>query len=211
MNRRFFRWSSGDGQLVHLHSRFAYEAPLNVTEAAFVVCFLTPAAILVTTVLGNESTEGNNGVCTSNATCSGGIVFLLVLVLVIAPPLGVLFAEIIADVFRHVVVARYARLPELTGLSRVLAAAESSLLVAVLEAGRLWGALSRGGIGEGLASLGRRFEWFCHRFEGAKEEEMSRARWKRVVHVMVAVVFTSRALGRFLCCWHLALSRQDPN
>lgn len=193
-----------------MHSLFAYRAPLNVAEAAFAVCFLTPAAILATTVLGHEYTEANNGVCASNATCSGGSVFRLVLMLLVAPPVGVLFAEIIADVFRHVVVARRVRLPELTGLSRVLAAAESSLMVAVSDAGRLWGALSRGGVGGGLATLGLRFEWFCHRLKGAKDDEISRARWKRLVHMMVAVVFTSCAVGRLFCCWHLALPRHHP-
>lgn len=64
------------------------------------------------------------------------------------------------------------------------AAAEASILITVLEAGRMRGALARGGLWAVVSGFGRKFEWFCGALPGAEENEKVRARRKLFSHLV---------------------------
>lgn len=66
----------------------------------------------------------------------------------------------------------------------VAAAAEASILITVLEAGRMRGALVRSGLWAVVSGFGNKFEWFCGALPGAEDNERVRARWKLLSHLV---------------------------
>lgn len=111
-------------------------------------------------------------------------------VAMLAAPIAVLLSEMVCDIHRNMFDddRRRGRLPELTGLARIAAAAEASLIITALEVGRLWGHWDRGGITGLLSSFGKRFDWHCSRLAGAKESEGERARRKIMMHVVFVAI-----------------------
>lgn len=116
-------------------------------------------------------------------------------VAMLAAPIAVLLSEMVCDIHRNMFDddRRRGRLPELTGLARITAAAEASLIITALEVGRLWGHWNRGGIPGLLSSFGKRFDWHCSKLAGAKESEGERARRKIMTHVIFVAIVCAMA------------------
>lgn len=111
--------------------------------------------------------------------------FLTVTPITLMAPLAVLGSEMVCDVLRNLNSERKTNhLPGLAGLERIAAAGEASLVITVLEIGRIAGHWSRGGIRGVIANFGKRFDWHCGRIEGAAENENKRAFWKVMAHIV---------------------------
>lgn len=139
----FFNWATGDGVLQGLYPDHQFWALLNVAEAAMLGTLYLECTAAVAAALG--------AMCMRAALARAAAGLLATA--------AVLLAEMCCDVIR-LCCLESARHPHIGGLGRVLAAAESSVVILALEAGRLVGHLRRGAL---LRHLGSRFDWHCGR------------------------------------------------
>ncbi|CAM9327633.1 unnamed protein product, partial [Discosporangium mesarthrocarpum] len=180
--RHFFRWSTGDGALPEHYPQYKYHACLNVTEMILVIFSLHLLLPLVVAVLRLGTDES----LTKVDWMALPIFLMPFLASSAKTAAAVLAAEISFDICRHAWTEWWGpqerrRLPmslKPSPPALVLAAAISSLLITILEAGRIWGRIKRRGVFFAATRFGTRFEWFCGRMKGAKETEISIARMK---------------------------------
>jgi hypothetical protein len=118
----FFRWATGDGHLFQLYPPLMYWSFPNVAESVLLALAFAVLVLVLQAVRAREPPAA----------------WALLLF-----PLSVLEGEMALDVLKHTVTDP-TRLPSLRGVRRVLAAAESSVVILALETGRLWGHAGRG-------------------------------------------------------------------
>lgn len=194
LRRRFFRWSSGDGQLFDLHPEYCYYTAPNVAEsmllapllnlllfsiAHFSCCWWCPS---------HPSFHRQCSPPSSSPGCGGIAAGAAAAAAVLSAPLAILASEMIYDIYRNMSKCRAREcLPEVRGAARVVAAAGASCVIATLEAGRIVGHWKRGGMKAIGKNLCRRFDWHCGRQDGAVKGERRRALSKVTLHVAFSI------------------------
>ncbi len=163
----FFRWAAGDGILctMDIHRCHVFTSWPNVAES----------------ILASLIAVGPISIAISRQLNERGCVSVL---RVMALPMGIIIGEAMSDILKHNVFDR-SRLPEVRGPRRVIAAAESSIVILCLETGRIYGHWCRGTM---LRSFRRRFDWHCGAVSGARERERKAAFYKTISHLLGAVL-----------------------
>lgn len=174
--RRFARWGMGHGQLIDLHPKFAFRDAPNIAESII----LAPIVAAITFPVLDPSAAADDECRSFGRTMQAAIA------IVFAAPCCVVLSEIVCDAFANS--RRWHPVPGFTSVvAQFVGLAEASMIIAILEFGRMLGHWERRGLIGVMNSFCKRFEWYCGRLAGAMGHVRRRSFTKFVLRILTIV------------------------